>query len=41
MATFTVNGKEIAGAYDEMMKINKLFIPTADITDGTVIEIID
>ncbi|MGN1319525.1 MAG: GH36-type glycosyl hydrolase domain-containing protein, partial [Acutalibacteraceae bacterium] len=38
---FTVNGKEIAGAYDEMMKINKLFIPTADITDGTVIEVID
>lgn len=41
MRTFTVNGKEIVGAYDEMMKINKLFIPTADITDGAVIEIID
>ena len=38
---FTVNGKEMTGEFDSMMNINKLFIPTADITDNMVVEVID
>lgn len=38
---FTVNGKETAGEFDSLMNIPKLFIPTAEITDGMVIEVID
>ncbi|MBR3968080.1 MAG: hypothetical protein IKJ93_00650 [Clostridia bacterium] len=39
--TFLVNGKEISGNFDELMNTYKLFIPTADITSGMVIEVID
>ena len=38
---FMVNGKEMSGEFDSMMNIPKLFIPTADITDNMVIEVID
>ena len=37
----TVNGNEIAGEYDELMKTSKYFIGTTDITDNSIIEIID
>ena len=39
--TFLVNGKEISGNFDELMNTYKLFISTADITSGMVIEVID
>ena len=39
--TFKVNGKETTGSFDELMNTTKLFIPTADITDHMVIEVID
>ncbi len=38
---FIVNGKEMSGEFDTMMNIPKLFIPTADITDNMLIEVID
>jgi len=38
---FTINGKEMTGEFDSMMNIPKLFIPTADITDNMVVEVID
>ena len=38
---FTVNGKEMSGEFDSMMDIPKLFIPTADICDNMVVEVID
>jgi cellobiose phosphorylase len=38
---FKVNGKEMTGSFDELMNTTKLFIPTADITDHMVIEVID
>lgn len=38
---FTVNGKEMLGEFDGMMNIPKLFIPTADIASGMIIEVID
>lgn len=36
-----VNGKECETQFDSLMNTQKLFIATADITDGTVIEVID
>lgn len=39
--TFKVNGKEMTGEFDSMMNIPKLFMPTADICDNMVIEVID
>ena len=38
---FIVNGKEMSGEFDSLMNIPKLFIPTADITDNMLIEVID
>ena len=38
---FFINGKEMEGNFDELMNTQKLFIPTADITNGMVIEVID
>ena len=38
---FLVNGKEMSSEFDDMMNIPKLFIPTADITDNMIIEVID
>lgn len=38
---FVLNGKERSGEFDSMMNIPKLFIPTAEITDNMVIEVID
>jgi cellobiose phosphorylase len=38
---FKVNGKEMTGSFDELMNTTKLFVPTADITDNMVIEVID
>ena len=38
---FFVNGCELTGEFDSLMDINRVFIPTADITDGMVIEVID
>jgi hypothetical protein len=31
----------MTGSFDELMNTTKLFIPTADITDHMVIEVID
>lgn len=39
--TVTLNGEAICGKYDELMKINKFFIPAGAITDNAVIEITD
>lgn len=39
--TFLVNGKEMSGEFDSMMNIPKLFIPTSDIRDNMVIEVVD
>ena len=33
--------REEIGSFDELMNIQKLFIPTADITSSMVIEVID
>ena len=38
---FYANGKELCGEFDSLMDIERVFIPTADITDGMVIEVID
>lgn len=38
---FIVNGKKISGQFDNMMNTYKLFIPTAELTDGMIIEVID
>ena len=38
---FFINGKEAEGSFDELMNTQKIFIPTADITDGMIIEVID
>lgn len=38
---FYANGKELYGEFDNLMDIERVFIPTADITDGMVIEVID
>ena len=38
---FLVNGKEMSGEFDDMMNVPKIFIPTADITDNMIIEVID
>ena len=38
---FFVNGNEVTGEFDSLMDINRVFIPTADITDNMVIEVID
>ena len=39
--SFKLNGKAATGVFDSLMNTEKLFIPTAELTDGTVIEIID
>lgn len=39
--TFKVNGEEMTASFDDFMNTHKLFIPTADITNGMVIEVID
>ena len=38
---FKVNGKEMTDNFDELRNTKKLFIATADITDGMIIEVID
>ncbi len=38
---FIVNDKEMSGEFDSMMNIPKLFIPTSDIRDNMVIEVVD
>ncbi len=38
---FFINGKETESSFDELMNTKKTFIPTADITDGMIIEVID
>lgn len=38
---FMVNGVEMTGEFDSIMNIPKLFIPTADIADGMIIEVVD
>ncbi len=38
---FKVNGNETTANFDDFMNTHKLFIPTADITNGMVIEVID
>ncbi|MBR6502045.1 MAG: hypothetical protein IKT42_01255 [Clostridia bacterium] len=38
---FFANGKELCGEFDSLMDIERVFIPTADIRDGMVIEVID
>ncbi len=38
---FKINGREVSGELDSLMQTYKLFIPTADITDNMVIEVID
>ena len=38
---FFINGKEMDGSFDELMNTKKIFIHTADITDGMIIEVID
>ena len=38
---FFINGKEVSGEFDTLMDINRVFIPTADICDDMVIEVID
>ena len=38
---FYANGKALCGEFDSLMDIERVFIPTADITDGMVIEVID
>ncbi len=38
---FYANGKELTGEFDNLMDITKVFIPTADITEGMIIEVID
>lgn len=35
------NGNAVNGTFDELMKTDKFFIKTADISDNAVIEIID
>ncbi len=39
--TFKVNGKKMTADFDDFMNTHKLFIPTADITSGMIIEVID
>ncbi len=38
---FFINGKETESSFDELMNTKKIFIPTADVTDGMIIEVID
>ncbi|MBR5473195.1 MAG: hypothetical protein IKU82_04315 [Clostridia bacterium] len=38
---FLVNGSEVTGEFDSLMDINRVFIPTADVVDNMVIEVID
>ncbi len=39
--TFKVNGVAAEGTFDELMQIDKLFIPAEVLTDGMVIDVID
>lgn len=39
--TFKLNGKQMTANFDDFMNTHKLFIPTAEITSGMVIEVID
>ena len=39
--TVKINGSELCGTYDDLMKTDKFFIATADIADNATIEIID
>lgn len=38
---FYANGKELKGVYDSLMDIDRVFIPTDDITEDMIIEVID
>lgn len=39
--SFKVNGSGASGEFDSLMNVEKLYIPTADLSDGMVIEVID
>jgi len=39
--TVKINGAEVCGEYDSLMKTDKFFLATADITDNSVIEVVD